>query len=203
MSEKPPALFPLFYLPPVPWFSALKNAGRKGLIERYEHFPKQTYRNRAHVSSPNGRLALSVPVVKGSKNHTPYKDVKISYEMNWQRIHWMSLQASYRSSSYFEFYEDDFAPFFQRQYPYLFDYNQELLNLLLRLLKMPADLQNTEEYIADFGPGDYRHALSAKRPYAQKQEAYYQVFEDRHGFLPELSVVDLLFSQGPQSQQFL
>ncbi|MBE7177520.1 MAG: WbqC family protein [Mucilaginibacter polytrichastri] len=203
MSEKPAALFPLFYLPPVHWFSALRDAGRKAIVEHHEHFPKQTYRNRAHIASPNGRLTLSVPVIRGSKNHTPYKDVKISYDSNWQRLHWMSLQASYRSSSYFEFYEDDLAPFFEQRHTYLFEYNWDLLQLILGLLKMPAELHYTESYEADYGGDDWRNRISAKAEPAGTGKPYYQVFEDRHGFLPDLSIVDLLFSQGPQSQNFL
>src|SRR6202000_3568320 len=119
------ALMPLFYLPPVAWFAELKKYQPAVLIEREEHFPKQTYRNRADIYSPDGKLSLVVPVVKGLKNHTKVKDVKISYDFKWQRLHWMSLQACYRRSAYFEFYEDDFAPFYEKKFPFLFDYNEQ------------------------------------------------------------------------------
>src|SRR5690606_26446770 len=129
------AIFPLFYLPPIEYFNKLTQTQGSILIERCEHFPKQTYRNRCSIQSPNGKLDLIIPVIKGSKNHTVVKDVKISYDFDWQRLHWMSLQTSYRSSAYFEFYEDEIAPFYQRRWEYLFDYNLELFQLLLKLLK--------------------------------------------------------------------
>ena len=104
-----PAIFPLFYLFPVSYFSALEANDFNFLLEKHEHFPKQTYRNRTRISSPNGSLDLYVPVVKGSKVHTVYKDVKISYDFKWQRLHWLSLQNCYRNSAYFEYYEDELA----------------------------------------------------------------------------------------------
>ena len=129
------AIFPLFYLPPVGYFSALKQNNFEFTIEKNEHFVKQTYRNRASIASPDGILDLMIPVVKGSKFHTPIKDVKISYDSKWQRLHWLSLQTCYRSSAYFEFYEDGLAPFYSKKYDFLFDYNLELLNWVLKQLK--------------------------------------------------------------------
>src|SRR6201986_4850232 len=116
------ALLPMFYLPPVEYFTQLNRYKPDILIEREEHFPKQTYRNRANIYSPDGVLALTVPVVKGSKTHTKVKDVKISYDFDWQRLHWLSLQACYRRSAYFEYYEDDFSKFYHQNFPFLFDY---------------------------------------------------------------------------------
>ena len=106
------AIFPLFYLPPVSYFSALKNHNFQFEIEKHEHFVKQTYRSRISIASPDGILDLMIPVVKGSKFHTSTKDVKISYDFKWQRLHWLGLQTCYRSSAYFEFYEDGLAPFY-------------------------------------------------------------------------------------------
>ena len=100
------AVFPMFYLPPVEYFMQLIKWKSNILIEKEENFPKQTYRNRANIYSPDGVLILTVPVMKGSKNHTKVKDVKISYDFDWQRLHWLSLQACYRRSAYFEYYED-------------------------------------------------------------------------------------------------
>ena len=107
------AVLPMFYLPPVEYFIQLNKYKPDIWIEKEEHFPKQTYRNRANIYSPEGALCLVVPVIKGSKNHTKVKDVKISYDFNWQRLHWQSLQACYRRSAYFEYYEDDLAPFYE------------------------------------------------------------------------------------------
>jgi hypothetical protein len=140
------AVLPLFYLPPVAYFTKLNACKPDILIESHEHFPKQTYRNRANICSPDGMLSLTVPVVKGSKMHTNVKDVKISYDFKWQRSHWMGLETCYRRSAYFEYYEDDFAPFYQKQFTYLFDYNEQLLQMLLKSIKIQLPLQYTETY---------------------------------------------------------
>jgi len=198
------AVLPLFYLPPVAYFSKLITYKPDILVETQEHFPKQTYRNRANICSPDGILSLTVPVVKGSKVHTKVKDVKISYDFNWQRLHWMSLETCYRRSAYFEYYEDDFAPFYQKQFTYLFDYNQQLLQLLLKFIKIQLPLQYTETYEAQYPElNDYRDAMSPKKEYEFEQKPYFQVFEERNGFMKNLSIVDLLFSQGPQTINYL
>ncbi len=198
------AVFPLFYLPPVEYFTKLKAYKPDILIEKHEFFPKQTYRNRANIYSPDGMLALTVPVIKGSKVHTSYKDVKISYDFRWQRQHWMSLETCYRRSAYFEYYEDDFAKFYQTNYTYLFDYNQELLQLLLKLVKLPLNISYTETYEKEYPQlEDLRSRMSAKKEPHLEQKPYFQVFEERKGFMKNLSIVDLLFNQGPQTINFL
>ncbi|MVN91172.1 hypothetical protein GO816_08565 [Mucilaginibacter sp. HME9299] len=198
------AVLPMFYLPPVEYFTVLNNNKSNVLIEKHEHFPKQTYRNRAHVYTPDGLLSLVVPVIKGSKVHTAVKDVKISYDFNWQRLHWMSLQACYRRSAYFEFYEDDFARFYEDKFEYLFDYNEQLLSMILKFLKLPAKLTYTEEYHRAYDNlADYRNSIHPKKDAAFEQKPYFQVFEERKGFLKNLSIVDLLFNQGPQAMNYL
>ncbi len=200
------AVLPMFYLPPVEYLVQLNTYKPDILIEREEHFPKQTYRNRANIYSPEGILTLVVPVVKGSKTHTKIKDVKISYDFEWQRLHWLSLTACYRRSAYFEYYEDDFAPFYnkQKQPTYLFDYNQELLQMLLKFLKVKTELTYTEEYHASYESiPDFRTSIHPKKDMELQQKPYFQVFEERQGFLRNLSIVDLLFNQGPQSINYL
>lgn len=197
------AVFPLFYLPNVEFFSNLKNFKEESiLIDQLEHFPKQTYRNRTSISGPNGILDLTVPILKGivSKGHTAYKDIKIANQDNWQRVHWLSLCTSYRSSSYFEFYEDEFAPFYEKRYEFLFDYNIELLEMLLKLLKMSLNYQLVESYEKNYlGLVDLRAEMNPRKPSYYLNKPYFQVFEDRVGYHNNLSVVDLLFSQGPQA----
>jgi hypothetical protein len=172
-------------------------------IERFEHFPKQTYRNRASIQSPNGKLDLIVPVIKGSKVHTKVKDVKISYDFNWQRLHWRSLQTSYRSSAFFEFYEDDLTQFYEKKWDFLFDYNHDILNLLFKLLKLNIPYSYTETYEKEYTNWeDFRGSLHPKTSSSYIAKPYFQVFDDRTGFMPNLSIVDLLFSQGPQSALF-
>lgn len=201
------AVFPLFYLPSIEFFKNLHHFKEESiLIEREEHFPKQTFRNRTRIAGPNGILELTVPVKKnkGSKGHTPYKDIRIANDDNWQRIHWLSLETSYRSSAYFEFYEDEFAPFYYQKFDFLIDYNQQLFDVLLKLLKFPVNYQFTEVYEkAYLGLVDLRVEMHPKKPSDYQNKVYYQVFEDRIGYQSNLSMVDLLFSQGPQAMKFV
>lgn len=196
------AIFPLFYHPPVSYFSDLKNQNFEFLIEKYEHFPKQTFRNRATIASPNGTLDLIVPVIKGSKVHTPVKDVKISYDLKWQRLHWLSLQTCYRSSAYFEFYEDGLIPFYEKKYNFLFDYNLELFGWLSKQLKLTQNFQFTNAYESIAEQLDFRNKFNKKDIYLSETKPYFQVFSDRNPFIPNLSILDLLFNQGPQTKSY-
>lgn len=198
-------LLPVLYLGPVSYFRQLKQhqAGRIEL-ERFEHFPKQTYRNRMSIYSPNGKLDLTIPVKKGSKQHTPLRDVRISYEADWQRLHWRSLQTCYRNSSFFEYYEDDFAPLYEMKTEFLIDHNIALMDLSLKILKLQSSYLFTESYQAvPTELDDLRDSFSPKSTETPNQLPYFQVFEDKHGFIPNLSIVDLIFNQGPQSKQYL
>jgi hypothetical protein len=195
------AIFPLFYLPPVSYFTLLKENNFEFDLEKFEHFPKQTYRNRATIASPNGSLDMVIPVMKGSKLHTPYKDVKISYEDRWQRLHWLSMQTCYRSSAYFEFYEDGLAPFYEKKYDYLFDYNYDMLSWLFKQLKLTSPLNVTASYETDIAV-DYRTVMTKKEIPTIQTKPYFQVFSDRNEFISNLSIVDLLFNQGPQAKNY-
>lgn len=156
------------------------------------------------IYSPNGRLDLTIPVRKGSNQHTQIKDVRISYEADWQRLHWRSIQTCYRNSSFFEYYEDDLAPFYEKKSEFLIDHTSALLELCLKILKIPSGYTFTESYQSHpEGFTDLRQAFSPKSSEVPPQTPYYQVFEDKHGFIPNLSIVDLIFNQGPQSKQFL
>lgn len=199
------AIFPLFYLPPVGYFSGLKDFDHNFLIEREEHFPKQTYRNRARIYSPNGDLDLIVPVIRGAKVHTKIRDVKISNDFNWQRLHWKSFESCYRNSAYFEYYEDEFARFYQQKFDFLFDFNLQLLEWLFKQMKQQAVFDFTSEYIKEVDPAlDFRTKLHFKHnTISMDFKPYFQVFDDRYGFKPNLSIVDLLFNQGPQTKSYL
>jgi hypothetical protein len=198
------AVFPMFYLPPVEYFVKLNTYKADILIEAAEHFPKQTYRNRASIYSPDGVLNLTVPVSKGSKNHTRIRDVKISYDFEWQRLHWLSLQACYRRSAYFEYYEDEFARFYHEKFDYLFDYNEQLLRFILKAMKLKVDYRFTETFETAYDNlPDFRNTISPKKEPIFNQKPYFQVFEDHNGFLKNMSVVDLLFNQGPQAVNYL
>lgn len=198
------AVLPLFYLPNVEFFKNLYQYKDFGLfIEKQEHYPKQTFRNRTSIAGPNGQLDLTVPVQKGSNARTASKDVRISYEDKWQRIHWLSLETSYRSSAYFEFYEDAFAPFYHKKFEFLFDYNLELLQVVLKLLKMPVAFELTQTYEKEYANlTDLRSVVTPNKASSYQNKRYFQVFEDRNGYINNVSIVDLLFNQGPQAVRF-
>jgi hypothetical protein len=198
------AIFPIFYIPPVSYFSGIKQFNYKFQLEVQEHFPKQTYRNRASIYSPNGTLDLMVPVIKGSKVHTKVKDVKISDEFKWQRLHWKSLESCYRNSAYFEYYEDEFYKFYTNKYNFLYDLNIELFQWVLKQLKLNFNLQFTEEYVKFYDEGfDFRSEFKVNsKQLGSDAKPYFQVFDDREGFKPNLSIVDLLFNQGPQAKSY-
>lgn len=197
-------LLPAFYLAPVSYFHAINKHDLPILLEKHENFPKQTYRTRTNIATANGVLSLLVPIVHGRKEHAPMKDVRISYDHDWQRLHWLSLQAAYRSSAYFEYYEDDFASFYNRKHNFLFDYNVEQLSLMLKCFKLNRSLEFRDSYHNGLDVLDFRNSIHPKKVSIWvDQKPYYQVFEDKNGFIPNMSAVDLLFNQGPQSKTYL
>lgn len=199
------AIFPLLYLGSVDYFKELVQQGDSILLERQENYPKQTYRNRTSIYSPNGKLDLIIPVKKGSGEHTPYKDVRISYDNNWQRIHWLSLQTAYRRSAYFEFYEDEFIPFYHHKTDFLFDYNEQLFSKILQLLKIKKNIVYTESYEKTHdGLIDWRENINPHMIDNQNTiKEYYQVFSAKHGYIPHLSMLDMLFNLGPNTLNYL
>lgn len=196
------------YLPPVEYYSELINANGQILIESMEHFIKQSHRNRAVILTANGKLNLSIPVYKGSGNRTIMKEVKISNGHPWQRMHWLSIETAYRSSAYFEYYEDRLRPYYERKYEWLMDFNNDLFECLNELLKIQLSFSSTEEYKKEYpaAVSDRRSSLYSKKTAPecyQNVKSYYQVFSDRQDFIPNLSIVDLLFNCGPESKKYL
>ncbi|MEI2274835.1 WbqC family protein [Sphingobacterium sp. ML3W] len=198
-------LLPACYLPPISYFHTIQENNLPVVIEKYEHFQKQSYRTRARIASANGVQDLIVPIQHGNKERVPMKDIRISYEFDWQRLHWLSIQTAYRSSAYFEYYEDDFSRFYREKFDYLLDFNVAQLELILKSIKLKRTVSFTEEYtVNDAEAIDYREIIHPKKEsilVAPKE--YYQVFLDKNGFYPDLSIIDLLFNQGPQSKSYL
>ena len=196
-------LLPTSYLPPIQYFSKLISYSEIS-IELYEYFPKQTWRNRCNICGANGELSLIIPLQKGNEKILT-KDIKISYDQQWQKLHWRSFEAAYRSSPFFEFYEDHFAPYYHdKKFEFLIDLNNELLTLILKLLKIKPTITYTKEYFkTPVDTDDLRTLISPKKELTEDKNfevlPYSQVFENRTGFIPNLSIVDLLFNQGPQS----
>ena len=209
MSENNPAVLFSAYLPPVEYIAALFSH-TPAFIEQHEHFQKQTCRNRCHIYSANGLLKLSIPIRHGHTAHMKIRDVKISYDSDWQKIHWRSIESSYRCSPFFEYYEEYFAPFFTRKTEFLFDLNQELLDVILRLLKHPEGYSYTDSFVKSLpeGTADYRNLIRPKASDAAQVKTmhdreYQQVFGNKYGFLPNLSILDLMFNEGPQATGYL
>ncbi|MBN4051261.1 WbqC family protein [bacterium AH-315-M05] len=178
------------------------------LFEHYEHFEKQTYRNRCCIYGANGKLNLIIPI-QHTGDRIAIKDVKISYDSDWQKLHWRSIQAAYRSSPYFEYYEDDFAPFFAKKYPAhagLIDFNEALQFRMLGILGLKIKSSHTTSYQELYADSkDYRTTIHPKIATYPSLIAnpYQQVFEDKHGFISNLSIIDLLFNLGPDAISYL
>lgn len=195
------------YLGPVQYYCRLI-AGSHVLEEHCDHYVKQTYRNRCVIASESGPLALVVPIVRKG-NDQPMRDVEISDHGRWRALHWAAITSAYERSPYFEFYADDFRPFYEHPCRFLLDFNTALRELVCNLLDLTPDIQPTPYYIKDVPPDttDCRELISPKRPTtddpAFRATPYYQVFAGRNGFLPNLSIIDLLFNMGPEARGVL
>lgn len=193
------ALFSTAYLAPVEYFQYLKTAG-KVCIEQHEYYQKQTYRSRCRIATANGIMDLSIPVEK--RNHTLIRDIRISEHSDWQTQHWRSIEAAYNSSPFFEYYADDFRPFFEKKWLFLWDFNMELLHKTLELLDIETEILLTETYKPQTGEEtlDLREIIHPKKEASIPLKSYYQVFATKFGFIPNMSIIDLLFNMGNESQ---
>ena len=194
------------YFPPVSYFRLLAGHGET-YIEVYENYIKQTYRNRCIIYSAGGPLHLSVPVERGSFHKVHIKDLKIDYTKQWQRMHLRAIKAAYASSAFYEFYIDELTGIINSHIDYLIDLNQELLHLVTGMIGIEPVVKSTESFIASYpGATDRRYDLSPKNNIeepAKVFEPYFQVFSNEHGFIPDLSILDLLFNMGPESYSYL
>lgn len=199
-------IFPSYYLAPISYYALLAQADEVG-IDVTSPYRKQSLRNRCWIASPNGPLALTVPVVKFVPYHTPMRDIRISDHGNWRHLHWNALVSSYSRTPYFEFYADEFAPFYEKKWDFLVDYNAAVQQMLCRELEISHAMGEPEEYRREASdntilqPEDYYS--SGQDNASQGQARYYQLFSDRQGFMPNLSIVDLLFNMGPESILYL
>ena len=190
------------YLPPLGYVSSLLKAGET-VIDLGETYPKQTCRNHANIYGPAGKQTLSIPVNKPGGNHTKTMDVRISYALPWQKTHWRAIEAAYNNSPYFLYYQDYFRPFFENEYNYLADFNSEILETLYRLLRIPGQIRVTETYARNpEGMRDLRNELTSKHAGAICPP-YTQAFSEKHGFLPNLSIIDLIFNLGEEAAEYL
>lgn len=192
------------YLPSVQYFACLANHSAV-YIEQYETFPKQTFRNRTLISTGNGPLMLNVPVSRPQGNHTRTGNITVSYHEPWNIRHWRAIVSAYSAAPYFLYYRDGLEEILLQHFSLLSELNDALLRYLLCKLKIQCEIIYTTDYQStDNIQLDYRNSMTSKKgPFEFKMSPYSQVFDTRHGFIPNLSVIDLLFNLGPESKKYL
>lgn len=191
------------YLPPIEFFSVISGA-REVIIEREENYLKQTYRNRCYILSANGPQVLSIPVLLGSFHKTAVKNIKIDYSKRWQQVHLRAMVAAYKSSPYFEYYFDRIEQIISANHSFLLDLNLELIVLMLNILNISSEIAYSTCFDPiENEPDDFRYSLTPKKARQSECKSYIQVFPSKNGFVPHLSIADLIFNQGPDSNQYL
>ncbi len=191
------------YFGPVQWYQKLYRSEAVE-IEQWESFQKQTYRNRCLIATTNGVQTLTVPV---ERHIETIKDIRISDHGNWRHLHWNALQSAYGESPFLDYYQDDIRPFFEKRWTYLFDFNEEIRQKMCELIDIQPEVGYTKAY-ANHGdsPHDLRDGIRPKHPEPDADfvpKPYYQVYQQKHGFLANLSILDLLFNMGPESIFYL
>lgn len=190
------------YFPSISQFACIAQAGSV-TFEVEDNFQKQTNRNRMYIYSPNGRQLLNIPVKHSNTAHQKTKDIRIEKAFPWQKLHFKSLEAAYRSSPFFEYYEDEIAPIYFKKHQFLLDLNFEALQIVYKCLGLPFDCKKTEEYFHDVPQyQDFRYLANGKKDTYEFEE-YTQVFGDKYGYLNNLSILDLLFNEGRYALDYL
>ncbi len=207
MNQVKNILLSTAYFAPIHFYSRFI-AHPQVYIEQFEHFNKQTYRNRCVILGGNGPITLVVPVIKGRGTKILIKDLKIAYEMDWQRNQWRTIFSAYNPSPYFEYYKDDIQPFFEKKTKYLLDFNQSIHETICDLLEIENKSKLTGDFEADpENTLNFREIISPKNKKLSdtnfQPTEYTQVFSERFGFVPNLSILDLLFNEGPNSYTIL
>ncbi len=194
-----------FYLAPIEYYAALFHA-EKAFIEVHDNYRKQSYRNRCVIGGANGSLPLTIPVEKAEKANSQMQDIRIADHGNWQHLHWNAIVSAYNSSPFFPYFEEDFLLFYEKKIIFLHDFNEQLRQLLCRLIGIETPVSYTLEY--ERSPNetsliDLREDIDPKKPSSNEIVPYYQVFATKLGFTPNLSIIDLLFNMGTESRIYL
>lgn len=191
------------YFPNIATFVALIKAEHV-VMEIQDNYQKQTYRNRCYIYAANGKLQLSVPVVFSQKNRQKYSEVKIANHYNWQDNHWKSLESAYRTSPFFEFYADELQPLFTETFDTILDFNLKCFEVVCECLQLEISVSKTETF--EKQPNnivDYRTLVHAKKETLIPLKPYTQVFDSKHGYINNLSILDLLFNEGTNAISYL
>ncbi|CAL2104323.1 WbqC-like protein [Tenacibaculum sp. 190130A14a] len=195
-------LFIPTYFSPIAQYSAIFK-GESVTFEMEDNFQKQTYRNRCYIYGANGKLSLNIPVKHSTtEGRKKTKDTLVENDFPWQQQHLKSLQSAYRASPFFEFYEDDLLPIFNKKYTYLQDVNIDTFLFVTEALELSSNFNKSIEYKPTI-QHDYRDLAIAKKGINISMNSYIQMFDDKHGFIPNLSILDLLFMEGPNTISFL
>lgn len=188
------------YLAPVQYYGKLLSCGT-AYIEAAENYRKQTYRNRCLIAGANGVQTLVIPIEKPATEKCLTKDIRISDHGRWRHLHRQALVSAYGLSPFFEYYQDDLTPFYERKVEFLFDFNEALRKLVCKWMDIRPDVRYTARYEVTV-PNDFREVIRPKHPAIDpmfEPTPYYQVFRSKYGFLPNLSIVDLIFNMGPEA----
>lgn len=200
---KSATLLSSLYLAPIEYYSKLFRAER-AIIEINDNYQKQSYRNRCNILGANGVMPLSIPVEKPKTVKCAMKNIRIAEHGNWRHLHWNAIISAYNSTPFFEYYEDDFRPFYEKKHSFLHDFNEELRQLICRLIGIETHVTFTETYINDTTSAvDFRETIHPKRESNFTTQEYYQVFSEKHEFCNNLSIIDLLFNMGNESRLWL
>ncbi len=193
-----------FYLAPVEYYAALFHA-EEAFIEIHDNYLKQSYRNRCIIGGANGPLPLSIPVEKPKKAKSQTKDICIAEHGEWRHLHWNAIVSAYNSTPFFQYFEEDFRPFYEKRFRFLHDFNEELRQLICRFIGIETPCNYTSKYIKEPPSNtiDLREAIDPKKPSSYETDRYYQVFTEKWGFRPNLSIIDLLFNLGNEARLYL
>ena len=187
------------YFPSISHYVAMLQASSI-TFEVEDNFQKQTNRNRMYIYSPNGVQLLNIPIKHSKEAHQKYKDVRIENDFGWQKNHFKSLEAAYRTSPFFEYFEDDFIKLYSKKEKFLVDFNIKCIKLISNLLDLDLDYKISSEYVEKTNDIiDLRDLSNARKQKTIETPKYIQVFESKHGYLNNLSILDLIFSEGTNS----
>ncbi len=194
-------LLPILYLPPISWFSVFLQKDSEIVLEQFEHFPKQNYRNRTNIYGANGKLSLIIPI--NHNGNRVLKDTQISNREKWQQLHWKSIKTAYQTSPYFEYYEDQLEEIYTFKTNLLVEFNLNALKIIQKILKVEKGFTLNEEFFKEPKIQNYRDSFSPKIETTFKLEEYYQSFSAKYGFIEDLSIIDLLCNKGPESITYI